>query len=224
MPTVDFSAPQPNSGFLLDRLREARWRRFAALGDSLTEGIGDDVAGYVRTPWVAAVATALKGLHPDFSFLNLGQRALTTRQIRETQLQPALEFKPDLASVLAGGNDLFATKFEPDAVERDLEAMVVALKDTGATVFISAMLNITRSGLYPQAANDFLLPRLTAIREICRSVAERHDPIFFDYFDHPMAADTSIYSADLQHVNMKGQSLFAEAYLRGLAAHINGHT
>ena len=113
MPTLDLTAPPHESEDLAGRLRSAPWRRCVAIGDSLTEGLGDSVEGYPDRPWADAIAHAFKELHSDFTFLNLGERYLTARQVRETQLQPALDFDPDLAIVLAGGNDL-GDPFEPD--------------------------------------------------------------------------------------------------------------
>jgi lysophospholipase L1-like esterase len=102
VPVMDMTAPPLESEELADRLRRAPWRRYVAIGDSLTEGLGDPVQGYPNVSWAEGPAQALKRLHRDFEFLNLGKRYLTARQVRETQLQPALDFEPDLATVLAG--------------------------------------------------------------------------------------------------------------------------
>ena len=220
MPRVEHNAPELTEEQLTERLRRAPWRRFAALGDSLTEGLGDPVEGYPNRPWVPLVNERFRSLHPDFETLNLGKRYLTAAQVRETQLEPALEFGPDLASVLAGGNDLGGDPFDPEGVERDIDAMVAQLTEAGATVFTFSIMNITSSGLYAKEMCDFVLPRMQAIRDAVARVSERYDTIFFDYFDHPMAADPSVYSDDLLHTNMKGHALLAERIVQGLAAQV----
>lgn len=78
------------------------WRRYVALGDSLTEGLGDPVDGFPGGGWCQMTASALQAIRPDLEFVNLGRRNLTTQQIRETQLERAIELKPDLVTVLAG--------------------------------------------------------------------------------------------------------------------------
>src|SRR5918997_3665505 len=149
MPVVDMTAPPLEPEDLADRLRRAPWRRYVTIGDSLTEGLGDPVEGYPNVTWVEAIGQAFKQQHPDFESLNLGKRYLTARQVRETQLQPALDFEPDLATVLAGGNDL-GDPFDPEGIERELDTMVAALTDTGATVCTLSLYNLARTGLYPE--------------------------------------------------------------------------
>lgn len=223
MPVIDITAPPLEPQELADRLRHAPWRRYVALGDSLTEGLGDPVERYPNTPWVETIGQAFKQLHPDFAFLNLGKRYLAARQVRETQLQPALDFEPDLATVLAGGNDL-GDPFEPQEIERELDGMVAALTDAGATVSTFSMPDVVRCGRYPKAMAEILGPRMAAHREISLRIAERYDAVFFDVFNHPMAADPSIVSDDLLHPNMRGQAILADLVLQGLASLVPART
>jgi lysophospholipase L1-like esterase len=208
---------------LADRLRRAPWRRYVTIGDSLTEGLGDPVEGYPNMPWAEAIAQAFEWLHPDFEFLNLGKRYLTARQVRETQLEPALDFEPDLAVVLAGGNDL-GDPFDPEGIERELDTMAAALTDTGATVVTLSMPNVVRNGRYPKPMAEVLGPRLAVHREISVRIAERYDTVFFDVFNHPMADDPSVVSDDLLHPNMRGQAILADAVLQGLASLVPART
>jgi lysophospholipase L1-like esterase len=219
MLVVDLTAPPLDPEELTDRLRRATWRRFAALGDSLVEGLGDPVDGYPTRSWPETTAQAFEQVHPDFEFLNLGKRYITSRQVRETQLQPALDFEPDLATVMAGGND-FGDPFDPEAIERELDAIVGALSETGATVFTLSLPNIVRCGLYPENLVEVLGPRIVTHREITTRIAERYDTIFFDYYTHPTGHDRSTISGDLMHPNMRGQAILADVVLQGLASQI----
>ena len=188
------------------------WQRFVALGDSITEGIlGDPVDGYRDVGWVDLVADYLRAGRPDLEFVNLGERFLTTAQIKEKQLQPALALKPDLVSVVAGGNDLLKRKFDPEGVGRDLDEMVTAFTEIGATVFTCSMLNMPASGVMPADAVEWLQPRIDAIRDVVIEVARKHDTLFVDFWSHPISADPTIYSSDLQHANRRGHTFVAEA-------------
>jgi lysophospholipase L1-like esterase len=217
------TAPPLGPEELTDRLGRAPWRRYVAIGDSLTEGLGDPVEGYPDMPWAEAIADAFKQRHPDFAFLNLGTRYLAARQVRETQLQPALDFEPDLATVLAGGNDL-GDPFDPEGIERELGAMVAALTDAGATVCTLSMPDVVRSGRYPKQMAEVLGPRLAAHREISARLAERYDTVFFDVFNHPISADASIISDDLLHPNMRGQAILTDLVIHGLASLVPART
>ena len=223
MPVIDVTAPPLEPEELADRLRRAPWRRYVTIGDSLTEGLGDPVEGYPNTAWAEAIGQAFKQLHPDFAFLNLGKRYLTARQVRETQLQPALAFEPDLATVLAGGNDL-GDPFDPEGIERELDTMVGALTDAGATVATMSMPNVVRCGLYPKRMAEVLGPRLAAHRQISVRIAERYDTVFVDCFNHPMSDDPSIVSDDLIHPNMRGYAIVADLVLQGLASLVPART
>lgn len=217
MPFVDLTAAPLEPDELDERLRGAPWRRYVAIGDSLIEGLGDQVEGYPTTGWPDSTAQTFKRLHPDFEFLNLGQRYLTSRQVRENQLQAAVDFKPDLATVLAGGNDL-GYPFDPDGIERELDTMVAALTETGATVFTWSLPNMIRCGRYPEQLAEFLGSHLAVYREIAVRIAERYDTIFFDCFNHPMSEDPTTLSDDLFHINMRGQAILTDLVLQGLAS------
>jgi lysophospholipase L1-like esterase len=220
---MDMTAPPLEPEELADRLRRAPWRRYVAIGDSVTEGLGDPVEGYPNRSWVESIADAFKRVHPDFEFLNLGERYLTARQVRETQLQPALDFEPDLTTVLAGGNDL-GDPFDPEGIERELDTMVAALSDTGATVVTLSMPDVVRTGRYPKRMADVLGPRMAAYREISVRVAERHDTVFIDYFNHPTCEDPSIVSEDLVHPNMRGHAIVSDLVVQALASLIPART
>ena len=64
-------------------LLDARWRRFAVLGDSMAAGIGDDVPGYPSGGWATTIARALQRVHPDAAYLNTGERDRYAAQVRE---------------------------------------------------------------------------------------------------------------------------------------------
>jgi lysophospholipase L1-like esterase len=120
-------------------LDDVGWRRYVALGDSTTEGLGDPVDGVPEGGWCEMVAVALRTLQPELQFFNLGHRYLTTEQIRARQLKRALELEPDLVTVVVGGNDMLVEHFDPRVTEEHFEAMVNALTDAGATVVTSSV-------------------------------------------------------------------------------------
>src|SRR5918996_2840957 len=110
------------------------WARFVALGDSLTEGVGDPRNGQLRG-WADRVADALKSFDPNVSYVNLARRSLLTRQVREEQLERALELRPDLVSVVSGMNDILGT-FDKEVFASDLDAIVGPVAATGAAVMM----------------------------------------------------------------------------------------
>jgi lysophospholipase L1-like esterase len=195
-------------------LRNAQWKRFAVVGDSLAEGIGEPLTGYADDPWCVRVADALRRRHPDLAYLNLGQRGLLAAQVRAAQLGPALEFKPDLVGLVAGGNDALSKRFDPDQVEKELDAMTAALRETGADVVLFAVQDI--SGAVPELAG--ISATLRALADRVRAVARRHDAILADMAAHPTATSRDMYSSDLMHSSARGHAVIAAVTITALGA------
>src|SRR5829696_8056006 len=88
----------------VELLRGGPWRRMVVLGDSVAAGVREPVEGYRDQGFADRVGQALLAAHPEGAYRNLGVRDLRLAVIRETQLPIALEFEPDVAIVIGGGN------------------------------------------------------------------------------------------------------------------------
>ncbi len=130
------------------------------LGDSLTQGDGDDGAG---GGYPARLQKLLAGSNPGSTLRNLGQSGWTSDDLINTQLQPAvavLQATPPnqtrVALVWIGSNDLFGLynwvcdndyKNNFAACERDgesnfrnnLQNIISTLKGAGAKVYIALL-------------------------------------------------------------------------------------
>lgn len=199
------------------------WRHFVALGDSTTEGYGmDPVPGVEQLSWAQRLAAELARTQPELEFHNLARRNLRAAEVRARQLEPTLALQPDLVSILAGANDLLVPDFDPQAVEAELEPIYKTLAERDVFVFSFLYADLTRSGLLPDDAAAWLRPRLTALNQVIRAVAERHQVLLVDMFGDPQAADPGFWSADLQHLNARGQAYVAERTIRALEAALAG--
>src|SRR6202020_1488088 len=84
----------------------ARWKRFVAVGDSFTEGLDDLLPdGYPRG-WAQLVAAHVAHQDEDFRYANLAVRSRRIEQIVIEQIPEAMAMRPDLTSIVAGGNDI----------------------------------------------------------------------------------------------------------------------
>jgi lysophospholipase L1-like esterase len=197
-------------------LRGVPWRRFVAVGDSTVEGLGDSVDGYTDLPWVGRIAHALRRQRPSLAFLNLGRRHLLTADVRETQLRPALEFGPDLALILCGGNDLMAPGLDPARLEAEIDSIAAPLADAGARLVLTSLFDITAAVEVPEPHGVRLHRSLGLFRDVVAAIAERHDAVFVDFLAHPRKADPTIYSSDMIHLNMRGHAIAASETVRAL--------
>ena len=78
--------------------------RYVALGDSFTEGVGDDDQARPNgvRGWADRVAEQLGAADPGFGYANLAIRGRKLRQIMAEQVDAAVALKPTLVSIYAG--------------------------------------------------------------------------------------------------------------------------
>ncbi|REE95167.1 SGNH/GDSL hydrolase family protein [Thermomonospora umbrina] len=202
-------------------LAGAPWRRMITIGDSIAEGVREPHDAYRDLSWTERVEEALASGTPGFTAANLGRRNLLAAEIRATQLNAALEFGPDLAFVIGGGNDMLRPGFDPEAVRDELTAMVSALRATGADVLLLGLFDITRAGLVPPKYADAVRRGTRALAEVTAEVAARHDALFAAFADHPAGDDPGIYASDHLHLNARGHAIAAATTLRTLSARLN---
>jgi lysophospholipase L1-like esterase len=197
-------------------LQGAPWRRFVVLGDSLAEGLGEPTPGYRSIPWADRTHEALLRQQPELAYLNLGLRDLLAGEIREQQVTPALEFTPDLAAVVCGGNDMFRSSFDPDKVEAEIEGIIAPLRESGAQVVTYCLMNITKA--FPRLA--FLEPKLDALNQRIRLVADRNQALLVDMWEHPACSDPGLFASDKVHSSMRGHAVLGSETIRRLGEHL----
>ncbi|MBJ2121185.1 SGNH/GDSL hydrolase family protein [Arthrobacter sp. MSA 4-2] len=189
------------------------WRRYVALGDSFTEGIGDpnpDSVGGNRG-WADRVAEELSRGCGSFSYANLAVRGRLLQQIVDLQVEPALALKPDLVSISAGGNDLLRPGADPDQLAARLDSAVQTLGSEGATVVLFTGPDV----------RDTVLGKVrlkTAVfNENLRVIAARHDAVIADMWALRQLSDPRMWSEDRLHFSPLGHHTIAMMVLDTLA-------
>jgi len=199
-------------------LRGAPWKRFAVVGDSLAEGLGDPLPGYRTASWADRVAQSLREVAPGLAYVNLGVRGLTAAQVRAGQAAAAAAFVPDLVCVVCGGNDLLLPGFSPAVLEKELDLLLGGLAAPGRTLFTYAVADVARA--VPELRGGPLGEGVAVLNAVTRSVAARHGALVVGMDLHPAVADRDLYSADLVHFTARGHAVTAAATVRALAAHM----
>ncbi len=189
------------------------WSRFVAIGDSFTEGVGDpeaDSPGGLRG-WADRFAEVLSSYSEDFAYANLAVRGKLIRQITDEQLSPALDLRPDLVSVCAGGNDVIRPGSDPDAVAKQLEFVLRKLRETGATVLVFTGVDVAFQPVFRSIRG-----KVAIYNENVRKVAQRHDCIVVDQWAIEELQDTRYWADDRLHLNALGHHTIARAALAAL--------
>lgn len=192
---------------------ELPWSRFVAIGDSFTEGVGDpepESPGGLRG-WADRFAEVLASHNDDFAYANLAVRGKLIRQITEEQLEPAINLRPDLVSVCAGGNDVIRPGADPDAVAVQLEYVLRRLSETGATVLVFTGVDVAFQPVFRSIRG-----KVAIYNENLRKVAQRNDCIVVDQWAIEELQDPRFWADDRLHLNSLGHHTIARTTLATL--------
>jgi len=189
------------------------WRRFVAIGDSFTEGIGDPEPGSPggHRGWADRVAEVLSRQVDDFAYANLAVRGRLIAQIVDEQVAPAVALKPDLVTFCAGGNDVIRPGGDPDAVAVQFEEAVARLSAGGATVVIFTGIDTHFTPVFRP-----LRGRIAIYNENLRAIADAHDCIVADQWALKSVQDPRFFDDDRLHMNPLGHHEVARMVLRAL--------
>ncbi|MBA8925418.1 lysophospholipase L1-like esterase [Kutzneria viridogrisea] len=185
--------------------------RFVALGDSLTEGIGDlDVAGRPRG-WADRFATMLAAERGELSYANLAVRGLTAGQVLDTQLGPALALRPDLASVVVGMNDLMRPRLDVGRLRTELGALYGGLTAAGAVVLTATLPEPGIGVPVSPGLRAGFVRRGRRLNEVIRHAAAEQGVLCLD-LARSRPSSPEIWSADRLHPSAHGHQLIAQEF------------
>lgn len=189
------------------------WRRFVAVGDSFTEGIGDPDPGVPggHRGWADRVAEVLSQQVDDFAYANLAVRGKLIAQIVQDQIEPAIALRPDLISICAGGNDVIRPGTDPDAIAAQLEDAVTRLASTGAAILLFTGIDTAFTPVFRPFRG-----KVAIYNENVRAIAERHDCIVADQWALKVVQDPRFFDDDRLHYNALGHHEVARMVLRAL--------
>ena len=206
---------------------------FAALGDSITLGIGDPVRaqrpGRTRPGrpagnagngerawrgWAALLADSLTD--PDLHIL--AASGACASQIEREQLPAALRLRPDIASVIFGINDTLRPGFDPELIGRSAAHTVGALRAAGAEVLTMRLPDAGQMLRLPGALARPLARRTQQVNAELDAVASRFGTLHFDAAGTPETYDGQMWAVDRLHPNERGHRMIARSFHGLLAA------
>ncbi|GAB3617550.1 SGNH/GDSL hydrolase family protein [Okibacterium endophyticum] len=189
------------------------WRRFVAIGDSFTEGIGDPEPSSPggHRGWADRVAEVLSRDVPDFAYANLAVRGKLIAQIVSEQIEPAIELKPDLITISAGGNDVIRPGSDPDLIAEKFEYAIRKLRRGGASVVIFTGVDVGFSPVFRGIRG-----KVAIYNENLRSIALKHDCVVADQWALTEVQDSRMWAPDRLHLNSLGHHTVARMVLEAL--------
>jgi lysophospholipase L1-like esterase len=190
--------------------------RFAALGDSVTVGLGDPLPQGGWRGWAVLLAEAMApaGSRELGNFARCGA---LVEDVATDQLPRALAQRPSHASVLVGINDTLRGDFELAPIAARLEETVVALRSAGAVVLTASLPDPGRMLRVPEIVCRPLARRVRAINAVFAHLAVVHGTIHLDLARHPAVYDPAMWGVDRIHPSERGHRLLADLFATGLA-------
>lgn len=120
--------------------------RYVALGDSFTEGVGDELPDGTVRGWADFVALGLQASADEpIGYANLAIRGRKLGPIIAEQLEPALALEPDLMTFNGGGNDILRPRVSIGwVVDETVKVVDRALQQEGLHLVVLAGANPSR--------------------------------------------------------------------------------
>ncbi|MBP2053614.1 lysophospholipase L1-like esterase [Streptomyces griseochromogenes] len=182
--------------------------RFVALGDSLTEGVGDPVGNGWRG-WAALLAGGLAADVASVEFTNLAVSGAQTRDVLERQTPAGLALRPDLVAVVIGVNDTLRATFDIHAVAARLDQVCAAFTGQGATVLTACLPDPGAMLRLPAALARPLARRQRAVNEVVHALSDRYGAVHLHASDGEWLTDRALWSADRLHPGERGHRQLA---------------
>lgn len=183
--------------------------RFVALGDSLTEGVGDPV-GEAWRGWAALLAGGLAGQPEDtVEFTNLAVSGAQSRDVLERQTPAGLALKPDVVSVVIGVNDTLRCTFDIQALAARLDEVYAAFTAQGAVLLTACLPDPGAMLGLPGALARPLARRQRAVNTVVHALSERYGAVHLHAAEGEWIMDRAIWSADRLHPGERGHRQLA---------------
>ncbi|WGD36208.1 SGNH/GDSL hydrolase family protein [Lysinibacter sp. HNR] len=189
------------------------WSRYVALGDSFTEGIGDPEPSSPggNRGWADRVAEVLNEKTDNFVYANLAVRGKLVDQIIEEQIDPAIDLRPDLITISAGGNDVIRPGSDPDAVAAKFESAIARLSANNPTIVLFTAVDVGFSPVFRTIRG-----KVAIYNENVRKIAHRYDCIVADQWASDELPDARMWAPDRLHLNPLGHHAVARIVLEAL--------
>lgn len=197
---------------------------FVALGDSITLGIGDPVrldpppgrrkGKRAWRGWTVLLAETL----PDPALHIVAGNGSLMADLEREQLPAALQFRPQVASVVIGMNDTLRPNFDPDRLGESAAHVVGALRAAGADVLTMRLPDPGQMLRLPEVLARPLAKRARLFNGVLDDIAERFGTLHFDAAGDACAYDPQMWAVDRLHPSERGHRHIARRFHALLAA------
>jgi lysophospholipase L1-like esterase len=190
------------------------YRSFVAIGDSFTEGVGDEMPDGTVRGWADLVARGLQDATDEpVRYANLAVRGLLLEPIVAAQLPAARALRPDLLAFNGGGNDALRLRFDAGRLSELSREATRRAVDDGIQVLVITGADPT--GRLP--LGRVIHRRAEALACAVRDWAVDHPGVtFVDNWHDERLHEPACWSADRLHLGPTGHRRVAANVLHAL--------
>lgn len=189
------------------------YRRFVAVGDSLTQGRGDVYPDGRLRGFADLLAHGLRAVTTEPVYANLARPSVRVHEVLTHQVPHAVAFRPDLITALAGVNDIIAVQYPRKRVARQIDRVFSRLRAGAprAMIVTATMPDLGHLSIVARMARS----RVQALNDATRSAAQRHGVLLVDLEAQAPMTKWEL-SLDRVHPSPFGHVRFANAFATAL--------
>ncbi|UCR89942.1 SGNH/GDSL hydrolase family protein [Mycetocola spongiae] len=186
---------------------------YVAIGDSFSEGMGDNLPGDRVRGWADLVALGLSlAAEEPVRYANLAIRGKKLDPIIDEQLDRAIALGPELMSINGGGNDIMRPRISIDHVADRLLGAVETARAAGIHVLLLSGANPSEQ----MPMGSLMSSRGDVLARKVMERAPREGVTVVDNWSDEGLRDARYWSVDRIHLNPQGHARVAANVLRGL--------
>jgi lysophospholipase L1-like esterase len=186
---------------------------YVAIGDSFTEGVGDELPDGSVRGWADFVALGLaQASDGPVRYANLAIRGRKLGPLLAEQLEPAIRLGPELISLNGGGNDIMRPRVSIQQIVDQLDAAVGSAVAAGIHVLLLSGGNPTRH----LPGGSLVRRRGDQLDAAVRQRFPRDGVTYVDNWADASLTDIRYWSADHLHLNALGHARVASNVLLAL--------
>lgn len=182
---------------------------FAILGDSVATGVGDyDPYGRPRG-WCFHLASAFS---QPINLIQVARSGAQSSEVKEIQLPRVLAYKPDIAALVVGGNDLLRNGFSPKKLYENLGETIAEFKALGTEVLMLQLHDPTQIVPLPRLLARVLRRRVEAVNQVYEKLVAEHQLVFLRTRTLPDIYQRHLWHFDRMHPSAYGHLILAKNF------------
>lgn len=183
---------------------------YIAIGDSFTEGVGDELPDGRTRGWADFVAVGFAAASAEpVLYANLAIRGRKLGPILDEQLTPAIAQHPQLVSLNGGGNDIMRPKVSTESVASMLEQAARTVTAAGIHMLLLSGANPSRH----LPLGGVMRKRGDELDAAVKAILPGENVTYVDNWADEGLGDARYWSADKLHLNALGHARVASNVL-----------